>query len=1044
MHKKRKSLLCALIAVFAAFSTVSGLEKRIEIMEYDGSSVAFCSNPVMNLKSDADLPFIYLETGLGRIRIDSIHFEDAFIWQERGVYAYISAQPLSAKITEQKKALYAGVKKTSYAKGISEGAIELFPFSYDGENVTGFKNARIFYQDENDFVQKGAGEYDYLIVCPQSYDTVFERLAEWKMKRGFRTRIYSMEHIESVSSGRDKAEQLRNFIKDEFASNGISYLLLAGDRGTIPVRKLFFMECGAGYYTDEDSIPSDIYYTNLDGDFDYDGDNTFGELEDSCDLIPDLCGGRILFDTIYYGPSAIVSRIISYEQTRETEHLSRGIFSGMVLWNPPYTPGGEAKNMIINDIIPQDFHIKKFYESEGHSGKSDILDSIDAGYGIFNHNGHGSYKGIWVDSMTSITRGDATSLTNGMKTGMLYSIGCWVGAFDRDNTTYNLHSIAENLHDSPTGGFISIFANSRYGWGAPGYAGWGVSDVLDYRFFKLLFNSENREAGSLLNTLKRELAPLSADANLYRWHLYEINYFGDPSTFIYTKKPDMIYASWTLKGGGLAVRVLDSAGAGRENLTVSALQDTFIFKALTDGSGYVFLPLDTSYGGFTYITVYGGNCMTVTDSFTIDSVQQGGIEVTYSPPAFFCANTIKALNRGIVDATVRIAGRIIDTTFILAPQESADIPYLSSADSLLSDTLVIYNGGVEEERMVAEWSSPAIKIDSLKVESGNLNAYLSKTPSAPAAGCSLRIAVTSADTILDTLMETAISKNYLFSHPFISVNDDIIRVSAGLYNGVSLISEASDFLTLGAYLFCDSFYGGFENWSYIEDDWSITYDHTLHPGYFNGYENGMNTKIASSEFTLVPGALCSLEIDAQLPALEFVGGTPIFDLDGILIKLISGSDTSTLDFISSGGALPKGMNTSITIKGWKCYEINTDSLINAKLLLNFVSDSAVTDRGVYIKNIRVISPNTYDAYMSTVLREEPSVFSSDSLTYETKGLKTPLKFSMISLDGRIIRNRNISLNGRFSVNMTGLPSGVYFIIFESGGKVYRDKVLYFR
>jgi len=106
------------------------------------------------------------------------------------------------------------------------------------------------------------------------------------------------------------------------------------------------------------------------------------------------------------------------------------------------------------------------------------------GYNIVNHNGHGSFKGVWIDYKTAITRGDATTLTNGSKSGLFYSIGCWVGAFDREDTTYILHSITENFQDSPTGGFISLITNSRYGWGAPGYPGYGVSEMLDYRFFK--------------------------------------------------------------------------------------------------------------------------------------------------------------------------------------------------------------------------------------------------------------------------------------------------------------------------------------------------------------------------------------------------------------------------------------------------------------------------------------------------------------------------------------------------------------------------------
>ena len=56
---------------------------------------------------------------------------------------------------------------------------------------------------------------------------------------------------------------------------------------------------------EEDDIPSDIYYSNLDGNFNYDLDNHFGEcadrnnlsLVDEADLLSEIYIGRACVDS---------------------------------------------------------------------------------------------------------------------------------------------------------------------------------------------------------------------------------------------------------------------------------------------------------------------------------------------------------------------------------------------------------------------------------------------------------------------------------------------------------------------------------------------------------------------------------------------------------------------------------------------------------------------------------------------------------------------------------------------------------------------------
>jgi hypothetical protein len=80
----------------------------------------------------------------------------------------------------------------------------------------------------------------------------FERLAEWKTAKGVRSRVVTVSDIVAGTFGdhtqagfaRDLPEVIRNFCKFVEASWHTSYLLIGGDVGVVPMRKL----AGCGHY----------------------------------------------------------------------------------------------------------------------------------------------------------------------------------------------------------------------------------------------------------------------------------------------------------------------------------------------------------------------------------------------------------------------------------------------------------------------------------------------------------------------------------------------------------------------------------------------------------------------------------------------------------------------------------------------------------------------------------------------------------------------------------------------------------------------------
>src|SRR5258708_39188882 len=71
--------------------------------------------------------------------------------------------------------------------------------------------------------------------------------------------------------GADDAEGIRRFIRDAYQRWGVQYVLLGGDTELIPTRLARTI-----FYNGE-FIATDMYYSCLDGNWNADGDSTYGE-----------------------------------------------------------------------------------------------------------------------------------------------------------------------------------------------------------------------------------------------------------------------------------------------------------------------------------------------------------------------------------------------------------------------------------------------------------------------------------------------------------------------------------------------------------------------------------------------------------------------------------------------------------------------------------------------------------------------------------------------------------------------------------------------
>jgi hypothetical protein len=468
-------------------------------------------------------------------------------------------------------------------------------------------------------------DVNYLIICPAEFADEFAPLAEWKTRRGVPAEVVTVEEIVSdpAYEGSDDAERIRNCIAQYASTNGTEWVLLGGDTGLVPARTAydFFFDQG---------LPCDLYYADLDGTWDDDGDGLWGEPgEDTVDMYSDVFVGRAPVETATE-VATFVARTLAYEGASfsvPTDYQREMLLLGEIMWDDPdpYTDGGVALDMIEEQSVPPRFDpVTKLYESEGTLSAAAANASLRAGTGIVIHQGHGNIGKVSLgpDDMTSA---DLDALDNGGDGGLWYSVGCWSAAIDHD-------TFGEHWLNNPAGGGVAYVGNSRYGWGCPGYPGQCVSDLYSREFFASLFEKELYHAGLVHADAKHQFVGTANGDDYMRYAMYELNLLGDPETPIWTDEPAIMtvgHPEIVATSAGTAeinVMVLKD-GTPVENATVCVSSGDFSVYAVaqTDAAGAATLTPTAGGGGpcELAVTVTAQNCVPHGSSVTVVDGETG-------------------------------------------------------------------------------------------------------------------------------------------------------------------------------------------------------------------------------------------------------------------------------------------------------------------------------------------------------------------------------------------------------------------------------------
>jgi len=424
---------------------------------------------------------------------------------------------------------------------------------------------------------KNNAEVGYLIITSENFTKYsgeynLQRFIEYKENKGLDVRIATVENItrnpifwNKTEIFNDTQAQIRNFIRYAYLNWNTDYVLLVGDadvnnpgENIVSARYLFATTGGMPltYDGEQGFIPSDLYYACLDGNFNEDMDDRWGENAtennathtDEADLLAEVWVGRACVDS-YEELSNFVMKTITYDQTNDDPYLSEILMVGEYLGFQGVADFGGNYKDEVKELIPDEYEILTLYDrdwptfdpndpwSSGWS-KSDLIELLNRGMHIVNHDGHG-----WTNYGLRLHNYDIETLSN-TKYCFIYSQTCLAGSFDNwypHDHYYTDDCAAEHFTVETPHGAFAVIMNSRYGLGMEGSTD-APSQRYDLSFFNAIFNKNIREIGRA-NHASKEDNLWRIDEPGMRWACYETNLLGDPELSIKHAKETKINIS---------------------------------------------------------------------------------------------------------------------------------------------------------------------------------------------------------------------------------------------------------------------------------------------------------------------------------------------------------------------------------------------------------------------------------------------------------------------------------------------------------------------
>jgi len=481
----------------------------------------------------------------------------------------------------------------------------------DEEEDLAGDSARKSYEPSQETENK-AGSIEYLIITNEEMQEAFAPLAAWKAQKGIPSAIKTVEEIYQEYSGIDDAEKVRNYLKDLYAKEDLIWVLLGGhsvtpdadevsDQNTplVPHRQFYSKTLIAGMDYDG-IIASDLYFSDLDGNWDENGNDVWGEVDDNLDMYTDIFVTRVPVDTAVEATN-FVNKVLAYEQNPPEEFATDVLFlsedTGFF---------GVDSSMALDPIgrenFPDRFSIRKLYLDPSlytdaeQNGREPQKEAMNLGYNLYAHFGHGGGRDVG-----HLREEDVMDLTNDPRNGVMISTACESGAFWRLATCGG-----DNWLRSPIGGGVAYTGYTNTGIGFPS----GMNFIV--AFYQLLLDRKNPIV-NFGQTYSEARQGYTNDIDMHkedhpdRWSSLSMVAFGDPEMPIWTYEPKHMtvdHHTWGEVGQNCFEVTAKAGNNSLEYAKVTISDDnTWNLSALTDADGNAEICFEPQTSGKLYLTV---------------------------------------------------------------------------------------------------------------------------------------------------------------------------------------------------------------------------------------------------------------------------------------------------------------------------------------------------------------------------------------------------------------------------------------------------------
>ncbi|MBO7541061.1 MAG: hypothetical protein J6T33_05315 [Bacteroidales bacterium] len=518
----------------------------------------------------------------------------------------------------------------------------------------------------------------YVVVTTRRLAPAFDDFVFWKTRKGVKTAVVTIEDIkanyygDSVSHIYDDAGKLRQFLKDAYNNGGgIEYALLAAD--SLPIRyqrRRYTYVMGPITKTLVfNKVPGDVYYSDLNSNWNVDGDTCFGNYPssffnttlttyDSVDFYPEIFVGRIQPQNEWEVKNW-TRKIVQYEKSPgngDYSYLTKGFYqqsdqsqmynsarkiAGKVLWCPDTTVFEEEGGY---GSASDSLRLPQFPKGK------DFIDKFNEHFGFCGVFAHGS-----PTNFACATKGlnaDSIVLTDNSKYSVLSLRGCY-------RTPVAVRENGNSFEDMTNQAYPTIFyttscqTNSydmwdRYGvyqpsdrsmgdvytcvsiGGGPAYLGntrtghFGPSDTLFERFAQYIFKGlPNIGIAEAMSKTGVELFGFKADPILRIGH----NLTGCPETEIWTAIPS-VFNNVQITENGTTITV--NTG-GVDSCTIC------VMSPFDGGANYY--DVRKNVGSATFTNVVGPYIVTITKHNYIPYLQD--LPDEYIQNEIFTGNNIR-------------------------------------------------------------------------------------------------------------------------------------------------------------------------------------------------------------------------------------------------------------------------------------------------------------------------------------------------------------------------------------------------------------------